>query len=78
MVMEMKDGSGERMRVMAPGAGFEGLVVIDGQIVSESAFRALSPDRIEKIEVVKGPRAAEMYPGNAAATKGVIRITTKR
>jgi hypothetical protein len=78
MVMEMKDGSGERMRVMAPGAGFDGLVVIDGQIVSESAFRALSPDRIEKIEVVKGPRAAEMYPGNAAATKGVIRITTKR
>lgn len=78
MVMEMKDGSGDRVRVMSPGAGFEGLVVIDGQIVSESAFRSLSPDRIEKIEVVKGARAAEMYPGNAAATKGVISITTKR
>ena len=79
-------GDGERYTVhgrdggpvtIRTGETFDGLVVIDGQIVSQSAFRSIDPNRIDKIEVLKGARAAEMYPGNAAAAKGVIRITTK-
>ncbi|MBD0320961.1 MAG: hypothetical protein ICV87_11550, partial [Gemmatimonadetes bacterium] len=69
-----------RVRVGGPHGGevFEGLMVIDGRIVSEGAFRSIDPNRIDKVEVIKGARAAEMYPGNPAAAKGVISITTKR
>jgi TonB-dependent SusC/RagA subfamily outer membrane receptor len=52
------------------------LYVIDGRIQAGDAGRDMDPDRIASVEVVKGPRAVEMY-GRAGAN-GVIVITTKQ
>jgi beta-lactamase regulating signal transducer with metallopeptidase domain len=53
------------------------LIVVDGGIVSESfSLASLSPDAIERIEIVKGEAARGMYD-NARAANGVILITTK-
>jgi hypothetical protein len=60
------------------GDRFEGLTVLDGRIISPTEMRALVPDRIENIEVIKGPAAAQLYPNEPRAAHGVIRITTKR
>jgi TonB-dependent SusC/RagA subfamily outer membrane receptor len=53
------------------------LIVLDGVITSESlAMKTLSPESIERIEVVKGAAARALYDHPRAAN-GVIRITTK-
>lgn len=56
---------------------FTGLIFIDGVRADQAAMRALSPDAIESVEVIKGPAATQRYPEPEAAN-GVIRITTKR
>jgi hypothetical protein len=58
------------------GRNFEGLLVIDGKISEPGAMRALAPDRIHSVEVVKGAAATKMYDDPRAAN-GVIKITTK-
>lgn len=58
------------------GAGFTGMVFIDGRRVEPSTLRTLSPETIESIEVLKGAAAARLYSEPEAAD-GVIRITTK-
>jgi hypothetical protein len=76
-IMSMEAAGGERAASLVPAGEFEGLLVIDGQITDPSTMRTLNPDRIAHIEVMKGPAAAQQYPGNERAAKGVIRITTK-
>lgn len=55
---------------------FEGLILIDGVRAQPSELRGLRPDRIERIEVLKGDAATRQYDDPAAA-KGVLRITTR-
>ncbi len=57
--------------------GFDGIFVIDGKIVSNESANALSPDRIESVEVIKGEAATKAYP-DPRAVNGVIKITTKK
>jgi beta-lactamase regulating signal transducer with metallopeptidase domain len=57
---------------------FEGVIVLDGKVVGESAMARLDPSRIHSVEVLKGDAAARQYPDIAEARKGVIRITTKQ
>ena len=56
---------------------FDGLVVIDGARSSASALHGLAPNRIVTIDVIKGSRARQLYPGDSVAAKGVIKVTTK-
>lgn len=85
------DSTGSRVRVSAHasaeathpvrvgvGDRFEGLTVVDGRVVSSAEMRSIVPDRIDQVEIIKGARAAEMYPNDPRAVHGVIRITTKR
>ncbi len=57
--------------------GFVGLMVIDGVITPAANVNTLSPDRIESINVIKGPAATAKYTDPRAAN-GVIEITTKQ
>ncbi len=57
---------------------FNGLLVIDGVFAKAGTdLDAISPDKIERIEVVKGPTARILYDDPRAAN-GVIVITTKK
>jgi hypothetical protein len=49
-------------------------VIIDGKVSGEEALKKLTPDNIEKMEVVKGEKAIKKYN----APNGVIIITTKK
>ncbi len=69
------------VRIRTAGAGMTAehpLLVIDGVVSDESALHALGPDRIERVEVVKGATAAAEYPNDPRAANGVIRIVTKK
>jgi hypothetical protein len=68
--------SGDALPQIRARGGFDGLVIIDGRAVDATALSALRPDRIERIEVVKGAEAARLYT-EPAARNGVIHITTK-
>lgn len=50
-------------------------VYIDGIEVSNSAFAAIDPNSIERIEVIRGPEAAAIY--GSGAIGGVMQIFTK-
>jgi TonB-dependent starch-binding outer membrane protein SusC len=52
------------------------LYVVDGVIISAGVGLDLDALDIEKIEVIKGAAAAELYGSRAA--HGVISITTRR
>jgi TonB-dependent SusC/RagA subfamily outer membrane receptor len=52
------------------------LFLIDGVVADEAAMRALGPDRIESINVLKGESAEKLY--GARGANGVIQITTKK
>jgi hypothetical protein len=82
---EGEDGTRARVLVRRQGepgvtsvtdGEFAGLLVIDGIRVEPTELRNLRPDRIERMEVIKGQAATEMYDDPRAA-QGVIRITTK-
>ena len=49
-------------------------VIIDGKISNQKAVKELTPDLIEKIDVIKGKEAITKYN----APNGVIIITTKK
>ena len=64
-----------RLRGAVPGSG-EPLIFVDGvRVVGRAVLEELSPDRVERIEVIKGPAAVGLY-GSEAAT-GVIQIFMK-
>ena len=51
------------------------LVVIDDKIVEQAALKALSPDRIESVTVLKDKSATDLY--GEAGKNGVIYVRTK-
>lgn len=75
----VRETAGGVMRLRAPadaGAG-DPLIVIDGVIVSgKVSLNSVSPESIERIEILKGAAAQNLY-GHERAANGVIRITTK-
>ena len=56
--------------------GNEAVVVIDGSIVTQSAFNDLNPNDIEDINVLKGATAAALY--GSSASNGALIVTTKK
>lgn len=79
--------SGERLNSVPPktvrelrplsSSDYAGLIFIDGQAATQQEMAALSPQRIESMEVLKGSAARKIYD-DPRAEKGVIRVTTKR
>jgi hypothetical protein len=56
------------------GAKKEPKIIIDGKVADKKMLDELSPESIDKMEVIKGDKAAEKYD----APNGVIIITTKK
>jgi hypothetical protein len=56
------------------------LILIDGVRASPATLRALSPNGIASIDVLKGSAVKEAYPGftDADLAGGLIRVTTKK
>lgn len=54
----------------------EPLFVLDGKVISADAFRALNPQDIKEIKVLKDAAACALY--GIKASNGVIEITSKR
>lgn len=54
----------------------EPLFVLDGKVISSDAFRALNPQDIKEIKVLKDAAACALY--GIKASNGVIEITSKR
>ncbi|STC94160.1 vWA domain-containing protein [Chryseobacterium carnipullorum] len=54
----------------------EPLFVVNGKVVKEAYFRALNPQKIESVEVVKGATASALYGSQGA--NGVIVVKTAR
>ncbi len=63
-------------RKVAPGSAVR--VYVDGRRVDSNSVSELDPDRIDRVEVVKGPKASASTPDGATAPNGVILIYTKR
>jgi beta-lactamase regulating signal transducer with metallopeptidase domain len=55
---------------------FDGLLVVDGEIVTKGALDNINPETIATVEVVKGSAAKARYSDPRAAN-GVIVVTTK-
>jgi len=55
---------------------FDGLLVVDGEIVANGALDRINPETIATVEVVKGSAAKARYSDPRAAN-GVIVVTTK-
>ena len=76
------DGPPDRTRPMRVAiAEAEPLLVVDGEVLDRRGTASLeeigvTPDRIDKIHVFKGPSAIERY--GEAGVNGVIEIVTKR
>jgi hypothetical protein len=56
--------------------GAKPLIFIDGKKASEKKMKALRPDQIESINVIKGDKAIEKH--GKKAKNGVVEITTKK
>lgn len=54
----------------------EPLFVLDGKVISSDAFRALNPQDIKEIKVLKDAAACALY--GIKASNGVIEVTSKR
>ncbi len=67
------NGTGSRPMIRT----FDGVIVLDGNIVSEDAMAKLDPATILSVEIIKGDAAAKLYPSSPEAAKGVIKITTR-
>jgi TonB-dependent SusC/RagA subfamily outer membrane receptor len=57
--------------------GLQPIVIVDGEIAeAPNALRAIRPDQIERIEVLKGEAAVAIY--GERGVNGAIHVTTKR
>jgi len=56
--------------------GQKPLYVLDGEVISESVMSVIDPNKIESINVLKGPSASSLYGDKGK--DGVIMITTKK
>ena len=52
------------------------LFVVDGKVISEDEMKAISPDKIQSINVLKGPSAEAKYGDKGK--NGVVEITSKK
>jgi hypothetical protein len=85
VMMLRKRADGDSLTVTAPRVSqrqpykkqtFNGLLVVDGQVVESSTLDRMNPESIETIEVVKGEAAKTRYADPRAAN-GVIVVITK-
>ena len=73
----------DTLRVTVPATSdsaakkFDGLLLIDGVKADASALASLDKNRIESIEVLKGP-ASEKLSSDPAAKNGIIMVTLKK
>lgn len=66
-----------KITVIAYGATISGktpVIIIDGKVASKEALEKLSPDDVDKIEILKDGQAIEKYN----APDGVVIITTRK
>jgi hypothetical protein len=68
--------AGPSSAIKFAGSGAKPLIYIDGVLTDEAAMKKLSPDTIERIEVVKGAAAAAVY--GPTASGGVIQVYLKK
>ena len=74
---EPASGQEAKVRVPGPGdGGFDGLLIIDGEVAPVARMGELRPSEIETVEVIKGAAAAAISDDPRAA-RGIIRVTTK-
>jgi TonB-dependent SusC/RagA subfamily outer membrane receptor len=59
----------------AAGNAQKPLFILDGEVISESVMSVIDPNKIESINVLKGPSASSLYGDKGK--DGVIMITTK-
>jgi TonB-dependent SusC/RagA subfamily outer membrane receptor len=77
VVRKLQGAAGEgKEDVLVTSDGARPLFLIDGVVADEAAMRALGPDRIESIVVLKDASATKEY--GARGANGVIKITTKK
>ena len=74
--IEVIEGGSGSFFFLDSGKGEKPLFYIDGKKASEQEVKALKPDAIDKIEVLKGEKATEKY--GKKAKDGVVLITTKK
>ncbi len=75
-VEERADQGHVIVRGMSSESAAKPLIIIDGVIATiPNALQNIKPEQIEKIEVIKGPAAQQMYGSRGA--DGVIRVTMK-
>lgn len=74
--IQVLDGSSGSFFFIDSGKGEKPLFFIDGKKASEKDVKALAPDAIDKMEVLKGDKATEQY--GKKAKDGVVLITTKK
>ena len=60
-----------------PRTPFTGLLIVDGVARESNSMNSISPDRIESVNVMKGPAATAKY-SDPRAVNGVIEIVTKK
>ncbi|MCX2720550.1 M56 family metallopeptidase [Lentiprolixibacter aurantiacus] len=75
--IEVIEKEGNGFFFVDSGKGEEPLFIVDGKEMDRAEFKSnLSPNQIEKVEVLKGDKATEKYGDKAR--DGVIVITTKK
>jgi beta-lactamase regulating signal transducer with metallopeptidase domain len=67
----------ERRATTGPATPFDGILIIDGIETSGKDLSSISPDRIARVEVVKGSAAKTRFPNDPRAEKGLIYVFTK-
>jgi beta-lactamase regulating signal transducer with metallopeptidase domain len=67
----------ERKAATGPATPFDGILIIDGVETSGKDLSSISPDRIARVEVVKGSAAKSRFPNDPRAEKGLIYVFTK-
>jgi thiol-disulfide isomerase/thioredoxin len=70
--------SGEQWTPGVPSRGeFAGVIEIDGLRASQSALRALRPEQIESVTVIKRPATSPAAGDDTKASGSLIRVTTR-
>lgn len=74
LIIEETPGSGVRIR-STNGDQFDPLYIIDGKVATKAEMEALSPNSIQRIDVLKGESATVAYGEEGA--NGVVLVITK-
>jgi TonB-dependent SusC/RagA subfamily outer membrane receptor len=82
VAVDISEESGKKMyRITTKNTGLKeapslSLAILDGKEVSEQEINAITPDKIQSINVLKGEAAIKKYGDKAK--NGVVEITTKK